>query len=73
MWYTAFCKAGGANTFIADVVMPDAAYDFKFNCRPVESDPTKKRMTQAQRDHYFECTGHNVQAIACDGRDCSGC
>ena len=73
VWIKAFSAAGGSNTFIADVVMPNAAYDFKFNCRAVEADPTKARMSKTQKDNYLACTGHKVEAIACNGGDCSVC
>jgi len=74
VWIKAFCKAGGGDTFIADVVMsnPKAAYDFKFNCRPVEANPLE-RMSDTQFDNYKKFVGVEPKVIARDGRDCSGC
>ena len=72
VWWNAFREAGGA-AFIADVVMKQAAYDFKFNCRPVGDNPTADRISQTQADNYFDYTGFNVKAIAQDGTDCTGC
>jgi uncharacterized Zn-binding protein involved in type VI secretion len=72
-WWEAFKAAGGGNTFIADVVMKQAAYDFKFNCREVGDNPTADRISETQSDMYKTYTGFNVKAIAKDGRDCTGC
>jgi len=73
VWIKAFRRAGGRNTFIADVVMPDAAYDFKFNCASLKDFPPAKRMSDTQRDLYTQCTGQPGEVIAKDGRDCSSC
>jgi len=74
VWIKAFSEAGGSNTFIADVIMdnPKAAYDFKFNCKPVGDNPME-RMNDTQFDNYKTYTGVEPEVIAADGRDCSGC